>query len=291
MTKSRVPQRSKFGPTELQVRSRNATSLSDATLSDKDLSATAPQTNLVALRDGLDGFLSHFSKGLRPLRVYFIFPLLLLSCLFHHYVFTPPHPQQGETTKRLAPIHWEIRDISTSQEYSSSTYTDNGFQIIPRHHSGLIEHEIFLSKDLTIGIWPYDIHYTGLSIHENSPQRKASTVGFVIVHIDLLKLHIGITLIPSSGVDVVISAHHLLELCSDLVVALASLDMENFTHLCRMVDVEWWGGFVSSSLLSRGLAGRWAGLLEVSKESCRSGGEMQTRSGGAWLETACERFG
>ena len=50
------------------------------------------------------------------------------------------------------------------------------------------------------------------------------------VHIDALQLQVGITLVRTGGIDPVLVGHHLPELRSDLVAALAGLDADDLAH-------------------------------------------------------------
>lgn len=70
------------------------------------------------------------------------------------------------------------------------------------------------------------------------PQRKrrqeARTAGGLVeVHVDALQLEVGVAMVGTGGVDTVLVAHDLPELGTDLVTALASLDVDDLTHLER----------------------------------------------------------
>lgn len=94
----------------------------------------------------------------------------------------------------------------------------------------LTENEIVRPENLTVGSRSNAVHGTGFKIHENSPGNKPTTTGFVVVDIDPLKLKLGVSLVPSGGIDAMLGTDNLPELGSDLVAALASLNVKNLTH-------------------------------------------------------------
>ena len=51
-----------------------------------------------------------------------------------------------------------------------------------------------------------------------------------------------VSVVGTSGVDAMLVAYNLPELGSDLVAALASLDMDDFTHGCLVLGLVWLKG-------------------------------------------------
>ncbi len=98
--------------------------------------------------------------------------------------------------------------------------------------SGLSEHEVIGSEDLSIWTRAHTVHSAGLQVHEHRTGHISPATGLVVVHIDALQLQIGDSLISSSRVDSVLLTYHLPELGTDLVAALSSLDVQNLTHVC-----------------------------------------------------------
>ncbi len=99
--------------------------------------------------------------------------------------------------------------------------------------SGLSEHEVIGSEDLSIWTRAHTVHSAGLQVHEHRTGHISPATGLVVVHIDALQLQIGDSLISSSRVDSVLLTYHLPELGTDLVAALSSLDVQNLTHVCE----------------------------------------------------------
>jgi len=97
--------------------------------------------------------------------------------------------------------------------------------------SGLAEDEVVGAEDLTVRSRADRVHGTGLQIHEDGAGHIASTRSFVVVDVDALELEIGVTVVGSGGVNAVLIADNLPELGTDLVTALASLNVNDFAHL------------------------------------------------------------
>ena len=104
--------------------------------------------------------------------------------------------------------------------------------------AGLPKHKVIRPENLSIRPRSDAVHCPWFKIHENRPRNKPATTGFVVVDINSLQLQIGIPMVPSGGVDAVLGAHHLPELGSDLVAALAALDVENLTHFLGKIECE-----------------------------------------------------
>ena len=98
----------------------------------------------------------------------------------------------------------------------------------------LAEDEIVWPEDLAIGPRSDAIHGAGLEIHEHGPRDIAAAAGLIVVDIDTLDLDVGVADVATGGVDAVLGADHLPELGPDLVAALATLNVKDFTHFWRV---------------------------------------------------------
>merc|ERR1740129_2319987 len=94
----------------------------------------------------------------------------------------------------------------------------------------LSEHEVVGSEDLTEGPRPHAVHGAGLQVHEDSPGHVLAAAGLVVVDIDPLQLELGGAGVGASGVDTVLIGDDLPKLGSNLITALTSLKMDNFSH-------------------------------------------------------------
>lgn len=95
----------------------------------------------------------------------------------------------------------------------------------------LPEHEVVRPEDLTVRSGSDAVHGTGLEVHEDSSGDEAAAAGLVVVDIDPLELELRVSMILSGGVNAVLCANNLPELGTDLVAALAALNMKDFSHL------------------------------------------------------------
>ena len=101
--------------------------------------------------------------------------------------------------------------------------------------SGLAEHKVIGAEELAEGAGADRVHGTGLKIHEDGTGHIATTGGLVKVHVDALELEVGIAVVGAGWVNTVLVGDDLPELGTDLVTALASLDMDDFSHLEKFV--------------------------------------------------------
>mmetsp|Transcript_86676 Transcript_86676/g.187521 ORF Transcript_86676/g.187521 Transcript_86676/m.187521 type:complete len:230 (-) Transcript_86676:37-726(-) len=97
--------------------------------------------------------------------------------------------------------------------------------------SGLTEHEVIGSEDLTKGTSTDRVHGTGLKIHKDGTGNVSATSGLVKVHVDSLQLKIGVSVVGTGGVNSVLVGDHLPKLGTNLVTALTTLNMNNLSHL------------------------------------------------------------
>mmetsp|Transcript_58489 Transcript_58489/g.137358 ORF Transcript_58489/g.137358 Transcript_58489/m.137358 type:complete len:401 (+) Transcript_58489:252-1454(+) len=96
----------------------------------------------------------------------------------------------------------------------------------------LSKDKVVRAEDLTIRASAHRVHGTRLKIHENRAGNIASAGRLVVVDVDALELKIGISMVGTGRVDTVLVGDNLPELGSDLVAALASLDVDDLAH-CR----------------------------------------------------------
>ena len=114
---------------------------------------------------------------------------------------------------------------------------------------GLAEHEVVRPEQSPVRPRPDAVHGAGLQVHQHGPGHVLPSAGLVVVDIDALQLEVGLSAVGSSGVNAVlvtadnidmnkdstyiarnISPDNLPEFGTNLVAALASLDMNNFSH-------------------------------------------------------------
>ena len=97
--------------------------------------------------------------------------------------------------------------------------------------TGLSEDEVVWSEELTERSSSNRVHGSWLKIHEDGSWDVSSSSGLVVVDVDSLKLEIGVTVVGTGGVNSVLVRDDLPEFGTDLVSALASLDVDDFSHL------------------------------------------------------------
>jgi hypothetical protein len=96
--------------------------------------------------------------------------------------------------------------------------------------SGLTEDKVIRAEELTERTSTDGIHGTGLKIHKNGTGHIAATGGFVEVNVDALQLKIGVTVVSTGWVNTVLVGNHLPKLGTNLVTALASLNVNDLSH-------------------------------------------------------------
>ena len=97
--------------------------------------------------------------------------------------------------------------------------------------SGLTENEVIGSEELTERSSSDGVHGSWLKIHENCSGDVSSTGGLIEVDIDSLELEIRVTVVGTSWVDAVLVGDDLPELGTNLVTALTTLDVNDFSHV------------------------------------------------------------
>ena len=96
--------------------------------------------------------------------------------------------------------------------------------------TSLTEDEVVWSEELTEWASSDGVHGTWLEIHEDSSWDVSSTSGLVVVDVDSLELEIGVTVVGTGGVNTVLVGDDLPEFGTDLVTALTTLDVNDFSH-------------------------------------------------------------
>jgi hypothetical protein len=97
--------------------------------------------------------------------------------------------------------------------------------------TGLTEDEVVGSEKLTEGASTNGVHSAGLEVHKDSARNVTATGCFVEVNVDALELEVWVTVVGTSWVNSVFIRDDFPELSTDLVTALAGLDVDNFTHV------------------------------------------------------------
>jgi len=99
----------------------------------------------------------------------------------------------------------------------------------------LAEHEVIRAEKLAERTGADGVHGAGLEVHKDGAGNVTATGGFVEVDVDALELEVGVTVVGAGGVNTVFVGNDFPELGTDLVTALASLDMDDFSHLEKFV--------------------------------------------------------
>merc|ERR1719230_709865 len=96
--------------------------------------------------------------------------------------------------------------------------------------TGLAEDEVVRAEELTEWASADRVHGTRLEVHEDGTGHIATASGLIVVHVDALQLEVGVTVVGTGRVDAVLVGDHLPKLGTDLVTALASLDVNELAH-------------------------------------------------------------
>ena len=97
--------------------------------------------------------------------------------------------------------------------------------------TSLSENKVVWSEELTERSSSNGVHGSWLEIHEDGSWDISTTGGLVEVHINSLELEIGVTVIGTSWVNTMLIGDDLPELGTDLVTALTTLDVNDFSHI------------------------------------------------------------
>jgi hypothetical protein len=110
--------------------------------------------------------------------------------------------------------------------------------------AGLAEDKVVGPEDLAV--WPSadTVHGARLKVHEHGAGHEPAARRLVVVDVDALELEVGGADVATGRVDAVLVADHLPELGTDLVSALAALDVEDLPHgwVSRLVAACRWEG-------------------------------------------------
>merc|ERR1719486_930484 len=96
--------------------------------------------------------------------------------------------------------------------------------------TGLTEDEVVGTEELTEGASADGVHGSGLEIHKDGAGNVTATGGFVVVDVDALELEVRVTVVGTGRVNAVLVGDDFPELGTDLVTALAALDVNDFAH-------------------------------------------------------------
>jgi len=103
--------------------------------------------------------------------------------------------------------------------------------------TGLSEDEVVWSEELSEWSSSDGVHGTWLKIHEDGSWDVSSSGGFVVVNVDSLELEIRVTMVGTGWVNSVLVGDDLPEFGTDLVTALTSLDVNDFSHLFKFLSL------------------------------------------------------
>jgi hypothetical protein len=95
--------------------------------------------------------------------------------------------------------------------------------------TGLSEDKVIGAEQLTEGSGTDGIHGTRFQIHKDGTRDISAAGGFVKVNVDAFQLKIGITVVGTGGVDTVLVGDDFPEFGTDLVTALTTLDVNDFS--------------------------------------------------------------
>ena len=96
--------------------------------------------------------------------------------------------------------------------------------------ASLSENEVVGSEKLTERSSTDGVHGAGLKIHKDCAGYVTSASGLVEVNVDTFELEVGVAVVGTSWVNAVLVGNNFPELGTDLVTALAALDVNDFSH-------------------------------------------------------------
>ena len=97
--------------------------------------------------------------------------------------------------------------------------------------TSLSENKVIWAEKLTEWSSTNGVHGSWFEIHKDGSWNVSSTSGFVVVNVDSLELEIRVTVISTGWVNTVFVRDDFPEFGTDLVTALSSLDVNDFSHL------------------------------------------------------------
>ena len=101
--------------------------------------------------------------------------------------------------------------------------------------TSLSEDEVVRAEELAEGACTDGVHGAWLKIHQDCSWDITATGGFVEVDVDSLELQVRVTVVGTSWVNSVFIRDDFPEFSTDLVTALTSLDVNDFSHLKKVV--------------------------------------------------------
>jgi len=96
--------------------------------------------------------------------------------------------------------------------------------------TSLSEDEVVWSEELTEWSSSDGVHGSWFEIHEDCSWDVSTSGSFVIVDVDSLELEIGVTVVSTGWVNSVFVRDDFPEFGTDLVTALTTLDVNDFSH-------------------------------------------------------------
>ena len=96
--------------------------------------------------------------------------------------------------------------------------------------TGLSEDEVVWSEELTEWASSDGVHGSWFEIHEDGSWDVSTSGSFVVVDVDSLELEIGVTVVGTGWVNSVFVGDDFPEFGTDLVTALTTLDVNDFSH-------------------------------------------------------------
>jgi len=147
------------------------------------------------------------------------------------------HTGTGTTTQRVADLE-TLKAIATfsllSNDIEDGVDKFSTFSVVTLGpvvtSTGLTEDEVVWSEELTEWTSSDRVHGTWFKIHQDGSWDISSTSGLVVVDIDSFQLKIRISVVGTGRINTVFVGNDFPELGTDLVTALTSLDVDDFSH-------------------------------------------------------------
>lgn len=154
-----------------------------------------------------------------------------------------------ETLKAIASFGFLSSDIENGvNEFGSLGVVTLGPVVTG---TGLTEDEVVRSEELTEGASSNGVHGSGLEIHEDGSGDIAAASCFVIVNVNSFELKIGVTVVRAGRVNTMFIGNDLPELGTDLVTALTSLDVDDFSHASFEFEISYVNVIKLNNLISQ----------------------------------------
>ena len=101
--------------------------------------------------------------------------------------------------------------------------------------TSLSEHEVVGAEELAERTGTDGVHGSGFQVHKDGSGHITATSGFVIVNVDSFQLEVRITVVGTGRVNSVFVRDDFPEFGTDLVTALSTLDMYDFSHVKKLI--------------------------------------------------------